>query len=220
MKKNLNEEVVRMKQIMGLNEEPVDLNTYNDETSIIEDIKRVGTTNDGNPITSMKLNTFIPNVGSENEGNKVKIEIIIGWEPNGATKFKSYRNGKRVYEYRVNYIVDIKSDVELDKELLNTIRIIFVNHPTPYDLVSKIYAPYRQKFDKVNFNKIYDNAKKDEQELEDVLSAEAHQQVEPKVQDAPQKPIENKPPQIDNKPETPKKGGNGMWTSTTSWASE
>ena len=205
---------------MGLNEEPVDLNTYNDETSIIEDIKRVGTTNDGNLITSMKLNTFIPNVGSENEGNKVKIEIIIEWEPTAGTKAKLYRRNKRLHEYTAKSIVDIKSDVELDKELLNTIQRVFVDRPTPYDLVSRFYMPYSQKFDSVNFDSIFKNAKKDQEELEAVLSGEPHQQAEPEVQDAPQKPIENKPSQIDNKPETPKKGGNSMWTSTTSWASE
>jgi hypothetical protein len=224
MKKNLNEQVTRIKQMMGINEDRVDLNTYNDETSIIEDIKRVGTTNDGNPITSMMLNTFIPNVGSETEGNKVKIEIIIEWKPNDATKFKSYRNGKRVYEYRVKSIVDIKSDVELDRELLNTIRRVFVNHPTPYDLVNRIYMPYHQKFGNVNFDSIYNNVKKDKEELEDVLSGEPHQQAEPEVQDAPEKETKkilarkfDEKPQVDVAPE---KETNKLWTSTSSWASE
>ena len=211
MKNNITENINRIKQVMGLNEERVDLNTYKDESSIIEDVKLVSTTEDGNHVTSMKVNTFIPTPGSESEGDKVKIELILVWEPNDSTKFKSYRNNKRISEYRMKSVVDIKSEVELDEQLMFTLRQILSGHPTPYDLVGRIYAPYTQKYTKPgDFDKIHDNFKKDKEELENVLSGHVSQQVEPEVQNEPE---------ITSEPEKEIKK-NDMWTSTSSWASE
>lgn len=212
MKKNINEQVSRIKQMMGLNEERVDLNDYKDESSIIEDIKLVSAAEDGSRITSMKINTFIPTPNSEVEGNKVKIEFILKWEK---YNYWSMEKGRRVDEYKLKSIVEIKSDVELDEKLNKTLVALFSGHPTPRDLVGRLYTPYSSKFSKntTDFDKIYNNVKKDREELERVLSGEVSQEAEPEMQDAPmvEPEVSSETPQ-----EKPSKGNN-MWSSTSSW---
>jgi hypothetical protein len=208
-----------MKKMMGINEERVNLNDYKDKSSIIEDIKRIGTSKDGNPITSMKMNTFIPMPNSESEGDKVKIEVILEWKP------ELYGNKKYLRGFNMKSVVDIKSDVELDEPLVKTILIVFSsqNRPSPHDLISRIYAPYLTQRAKniKDIDKIMNNIKKDNDALEKVLFGDLPRPSEPKIKNTPSvKPkVQDTPviePEVNNEPPQ-EKPSNDIWSSTSSW---
>ena len=215
MKKNLNEQVSRIKQMMGINEEKVNLNNYKDESSIIEDIKRVGTTDDGYPITSMKLNTFVPNEDSAREGNSVKIEVILEWE------IEHNRLTRNSHGFRLRKVSSIITDVGLGDTLMKYLREKFSNQPTPKKLVENIYGPYMIDTTSKgieHFNKVFENAFKDTEILMSVLLGDESEQAEPEVQDAP-----NVSTEVPNEPEMAPEteiNKNNTWTSTSSWASE
>jgi hypothetical protein len=200
MKKNLNEQVSRIKQMMGINEANVNLDDYKDESSIIEDIKRVGTTDDGYPITSMKLNTFVPNADSQTEGNSVKIEVILEWESDTSTKY--------VDGFKLKNVSGVIADVGLGEKSMKKLRSMFSGHPTPKDLVGSIYGPFLINSSGKGFDytdKILDNMLKDTKILVNVLTGEQTQQAEPEIQDAPEVAPER---EIDK---------SDTWTSNSSW---
>lgn len=216
MKKNLNEQVSRIKQMMGINEAYINnIDDYKDESSIIEDIKRVGTTDDGYPITSMKLNTFIPNADSATEGNGVKIEVILEWE------VALNKETRESHGFRLRKVSSIISDVGLGQIFMKYLREKFANQPTPKKLVQNIYGPYlinATSKGSEHFHKVFDNIFKDTDILMNVLKGDESEQAEPEVQDAP-----NVSPEVPNEPEmAPEReiNKNDTWTSNSSWASE
>ena len=72
--KTLNEQVSRIKQMMGINEEDINLDSYKEEIKIIKDIEHVGTSEEGNPIIAITVNSFIGKTGSP-EGQKIEIKV-------------------------------------------------------------------------------------------------------------------------------------------------
>lgn len=211
MKKNINEQVTRIKQMMGLSEVYINnIDDYKDESSIIEDIKRVGTTDDGYPITSMKLNTFIPNADSATEGNGVKIEVILEWE------VELNKETRESHGFRLRKVSSIISDVGLGQIFMKYLREKFSNQPTPKKLVQNIYGPYlinSTSKGSEHFHKVFDNIFKDTDILMKVLLGDETEKVDPKIENEPT--IE---PEVSNDPsqEKPSKGSGG-WTSTSSW---
>ena len=198
MNKNINEQVSRIKQMMGLNEERVDLNDYKDESSIVEDIKRVGTTSDGAPITSMKLNAYVPTKKSQTEGVKVKFEVILEWQVDTSTKYKN--------RYRLKKVSGIVADRGLNSDaLMLHLGTMLAGNPTPHDMMMEIYRPFLNQYrDNEEYReKILNNIDKDRDVLLGVLSGKMSPEAEPNMN--------NEPPQ-----EKPSKG-NDMWTSTSSW---
>lgn len=179
---NLNEQISRIREMMNLNEDRVNLTNYTDESNIIQDVKRIGGRKEGHPVTSMKINTFLPDANSNEQGQKVVIEVILEWEPTEGTKYGHFRNGKPVKEYTVKSILDVKSNIELDRQVISYLEKIFVPRSSPYDIVSKIYQPYSYKFgyDRVTLDKVFNNVKRDQKELENTLVG-PEQQVEPEM---------------------------------------
>ena len=212
MKKNLNEQVSRIKQMMGINEASVNLDDYKDVSSIIEDIKRVGTTDDGYPITSMKLNTFVPNADSQTEGNSVKIEVILEWER------EHNRLTRNSHGFRLRKVSSIITDVGLGETLMKYLREKFSNQPTPKKFVENIYGPYMLDTTSKgieHFNKVFENAFKDTEILMNVLLGDESEQAEPEIQDAP-----NVSPEVPNEPKVaPEReiDKNDTWKSNSSW---
>lgn len=199
MKKNINEQVSRIKQMMGLNEDRINLDDYKDDSSIIEDIKRVGTTDDGYPIISMKLNTFIPNADSLREGNSVKIEIILEWE------VELNKETRDSHGFRLRKVSSIITDVGLGEIFMKYLREKFANQPTPKKLVQNIYGPYlinSTSKGSEHLHKVFDNAYKDTDILMKVLLGDETEKIDLNIDN---EPSQEKPPK-----------GSGRWTSTSS----
>jgi hypothetical protein len=221
-KQTLNEQTSRIKKIMGLNEGEVNLNTYKEETPILEDIKRIGTSNDGKPLISMVVNTFVPNEGSDDEGQSVKIKVTTEWNVHEKTHY-----GIPKTSFSINKFVNIDSNVPLSDDVVRSIKIIFREHTGLKDLLNILYRAYFLKFQNDNGNirykyreKILDNLKRDMKMVEHALLSdesyqeEIPQEMEPKVDDTTK---EN--PSVGNIPKEPIKD-KSYWTSNNSWASE
>jgi len=221
MKHTLNEQMSRIKQMMGLNEAEVDLNTYKEETPILQDIKREGTSGEGNPIISMVVNTFIPYNGGDvngdyKSGQSVKIKVVTEWKVYHTTHYRTPRE-----TFSLKKCLDVTSDVNLTDNVIGSIKHIFREHTRSGELLDKIYGPYFYEHIKSSGvhteygNKIIDNIKQNKETLERLLLSD-----EPSQEEIPQdKPLSNPTTDNDTPTEEPK-NNNSMWNSTSSWASE
>jgi hypothetical protein len=177
--KSLNEQVSRIKKMMGINESEIDLNNYKEETPILEDIKLIGTSDEGNPLVSMVINTYIPNVaGDYNSGQSAKIKVVTEWNVRQKSHYRVMRT-----HFSIKKCLDVTSDVNLRNEVISGIKFIFREHTKLEDLLNTIYQPYFLKFrhDREYGEKIIDNLKKDKNTLENLLSLDS-----PSQEDAPQ----------------------------------
>lgn len=190
---------------MGLDENEIDITTYKDESDIVEDIKLVGTSDDNNPIISMTINTFIPESPDSTKGQKIKVNVTSEWKIVVEKKMK---------QYSVKEIVDIKSDTKLGDEIVYSLKSIF--RGTAIDLMNKLYRPYMRLH------------QSDEQHIEKLIKYRHDNSVIlknllPEIEDPffkkTKQPTEKVKPSVDNKTsEEPSKPS--MWTSTSSWASQ
>lgn len=211
----------RIKQMMGLNEAEVDLNTYKEETPILQDMKREGTSGEGNPIISMVVNTFIPYNGGDvngdyKSGQSVKIKVVTEWKVYHTTHYRTPRE-----TFSLKKCLDVTSDVNLTDNVIGSIKHIFREHTRSGELLDKIYGPYFYEHIKSSGvhteygNKIIDNIKQNKETLERLLLSD-----EPSQEEIPQdKPLSNPTTDNDTPTEEPK-NNNSMWNSTSSWASE
>jgi hypothetical protein len=210
MKQNLNEQVSRIKKMMGLNEEDVNLNSYKEESNIIGNIERVGTSENGNPIIAITMNSFLPNKDSKSEGQKIEIKVTAEWEQYGRILKQTY-----VIKSVNNVSTNVESIDPNNIYKSSFLWFIFMKNNSVEDVVGGIYKPYLELHnnDKDYKEKIYRNMNNDERRLKNVLSGESSQQVEPEIQDTPiiEPEVSNEPPQ-----EKPLKS-NSPWTSTSSW---
>jgi len=207
--------------MMGLNEAEVDLNTYKEETPILQDIKREGTSGEGNPIISMVVNTFIPYNGGDvngdyKSGQSVKIKVVTEWKVYHTTHYRTPRE-----TFSLKKCLDVTSDVNLTDNVIGSIKHIFREHTRSGELLDKIYGPYFYEHIKSSGvhteygNKIIDNIKQNKETLERLLLSD-----EPSQEEIPQdKPLSNPTTDNDTPTEEPK-NNNSMWNSTSSWASE
>ena len=165
--------------MMGINESEIDLNNYKEETPILEDIKLIGTSDEGNPLVSMVINTYIPNVaGDYNSGQSAKIKVVTEWNVRQKSHYRVMRT-----HFSIKKCLDVTSDVNLRNEVISGIKFIFREHTKLEDLLNTIYQPYFLKFrhDREYGEKIIDNLKKDKNTLENLLSLDS-----PSQEDAPQ----------------------------------
>jgi hypothetical protein len=203
MKQNLNEQITRIKNMMGINEEDINLDTYKEDSNIIKNVERVGVSDEGNPIISITLNSFMGQERGNPEGQKVEIKITLEFEK---------RLGSFGRSFGIKSVKNIVTDHETitGKDLFNNIsfKYIFLPHTSVDEMVQNIYKPYFKLHsnDKEYRDKIYTNMSSDEKLIVDVLTGETPKEtpmIEPEVS--------NEPPQ-----EKPSKG-NGGWSSTSSW---
>jgi hypothetical protein len=208
MKQNLNEQVSRIKKMMGLNEEDINLNDYKSESNIIENIERVGTSEEGNPIIAITMNSFLPKVIGNPKGQKFEVTVTAEWEQYGKI-LKS--------TYIIKSVNNVSTNVEsIDANNLyksSFLPFIFLKSNSVEDVIAGIYKPYMQLHndDKDYKEKIYRNMNNDERRLKSVLSGEELPNIEPTVDDT-----SKEEPPIDVK----KTNNDSMWSSTNSWASE
>jgi hypothetical protein len=191
--KTLNEQVTRIKQMMGINESEIDLNTYKEETPILQDIKREGTSGEGNPIISMVINTYIPYNddvnGDYKSGQSVKIKVVTEWKVYHTTHYRTPRE-----TFSIKKCLDVTSDVNLTDNVIGSIKHIFREHTRSGELLDKIYGPYFYEHIKSSGvhtehgNKIIDNIKQNKETLERLLLSN----------ETPQEEIPQDNPIIDN----------------------
>jgi hypothetical protein len=191
--KTLNEQVTRIKQMMGINESEIDLNTYKEETPILQDIKREGTSGEGNPIISMVVNTYIPYNddvnGDYKSGQSVKIKVVTEWKVYHTTHYRTPRE-----TFSIKKCLDVTSDVNLTDNVIGSIIHIFREHTRSGELLDKIYGPYFYEHIKSSGvhteygNKIIDNIKQNKETLERLLLSN----------ETPQEEIQQDNPIIDN----------------------
>ena len=129
MKQNLNEQVTRIKKMMGINEqsagyvdddmvEPVD---YELNEPIIKEIKRIDA-DDEIATISMVFNVRVPN------GENAQLTIISKWN----------RNPKFVVE-----VIDMFSDIDIDDKTYDFIgRGLLRRRTTLTEFLDMIYRPY------------------------------------------------------------------------------
>jgi hypothetical protein len=203
MKKNINEQISRIKQMMGLNEEDVNLDTYKEDSNIIKNVERVGVSDEGNPIVAITLNSFMGQERGNPEGQKIEIKITLEFEK---------RPGSFGRSFSIKSVKNIVTDHETitGKYIFNDILFKYIFFPHTYvdEMVRNIYKPYLKLHsnDKEYSDKIYTNMSSDEKLIVDVLTGETPEEtpmIEPEVS--------NEPPQE----KTLK--GNGGWSSTSSW---
>ena len=186
--KTLNEQVTRIKQMMGINESEIDLNTYKEETPILQDIKREGTSGEGYPIISMVVNTYIPYDNGDNKsGQSVKIKVITEWKVNNTTHYRTPRES-----FFLKKCLDVTSDVNLTDNVIDSVKHIFRENQKSSDLLNRIYGPYFTQHVK-SWNteygdKIVNNMKQNQETLEWLLLSD----------ETPQEEIPQDNPTIDN----------------------
>jgi hypothetical protein len=202
MKQNLNEQITRIKNMMGINEEDLNLDTYKEDSNIIKNVERVGVSEGGNPIIAITISSFIGERGNP-EGQKIEIKITLEFEK---------RLGSFGRSFGIKSVKNIVTDHETitGKYIFNDIsfKYIFLPHTSVDEMVRNIYKPYYKLHsnDKEYRDKIYTNMSSDEKLIVDVLTGETPEEtpmIEPEVS--------NEPPQ-----EKPLKGNSG-WSSTSSW---
>lgn len=179
MKKNLNEELSRIKNMMGLNEQgsgwfddedvtdstpegdKIDLDTYKEESPIIADVKRVGESDNGNSILSIDLNAFVGDANSRNTGTPATITVTVEFSKD------KYGNAK------VRNVTDVQSTVKLDGMTIDYIKNLFRYGTMVYEVINRIYIPYYLKFsdDKEYREKIRRNEKEDVKRIERALDS-------------------------------------------------
>ena len=203
MKQNLTEQVTRIKQMMGINEEDVNLDSYKEDTKIIKNVEYVGTSEEGNPIIDITVNSFIGQHGNP-EGQKIEIKVTTEWKK---TK-KSFR-----HSFMINSIKNVVTNNENVKgsDILNNTHLsfIFMKFNTIDEVGKGLYEPYLKLHgnDKEYREKIYRNMSSDEKLIMDVLSSGESQNVEPTVDDT----------QIEEPKINDIKPSNSPWSSTSSW---
>lgn len=198
--KTLNEQVSRIKQMMGINEEDINLDSYKEEIKIIKDIEHVGTSEEGNPIIAITVNSFIGKTGSP-EGQKIEIKVTTEWEK---------RDKLSRHPFMIKSIKDVVTNNEniTGEDVLNNtyLRLIFMKYNNVNDVANGLYEPYLKLHsnDKEYREKIYHNKNIDEKLIMNTLLGNESQNVD----DTPKEE-----PTIDN-------NKTGMWSSTSSWSSE
>ena len=208
---NLQENIQRIKQVMGLNEDVVDMNTYDSNEDIIKNISIKGKTPDGNVLINMEMSMFIPTTKSE--GLKHTLKVITEWDD------------------RMR-IVDVKHISLTDAEPNNK-KIVMVWHMivfklkseifkvglTVEDVMHNIYAPYRQH---ISDKKNSDNFEVIKQSVNEVIKAQKRsvRKLERMLQSAFGKDVQE-PTNVEPEAEpTPEPKDKSIWTSSNSWASE
>lgn len=191
--KTLNEQVTRIKQMMGINESEIDLNTYKEEAPILQDIKREGTSGEGNPIISMVVNTYIPYNddvnGDYKSGQSVKIKVVTEWKVFHTTHYRTPRES-----FSLKKCLDVTSDVNLTDNVIGSIKHIFRENQKSWKLINEIYHPYFYEHIKSSGlqtkygDKIIDNIKQNIETLERLLLSD----------ETPQEEIPQDNPTIDN----------------------
>ena len=181
--KTLNEQVTRIKQMMGINESEIDLNTYKEEAPILQDIKREGTSGEGNPIISMVINTYIPYNddvnGDYKSGQSVKIKVVTEWKVFHTTHYRTPRES-----FFLKKCLDVTSDVNLTDNVIGSIKHIFRENQKSGDLIKEIYRPYFMEHIKSSGiqtkygDKIIDNIKQNKETLERLLLSDETSQEE------------------------------------------
>ena len=206
MKQNLNEQITRIKNMMGLNEEDLNLDTYKEDSNIIKNVERVGVSEEGNPIIAITLSSFIGEHGNP-EGQKVEIKITLEFEKTRGIFGRSFS---------IKSVKNIVTDHETitGKYIFNDIsfKYIFFPHTSVDEMVHNIYKPYYKLHsnDKEYRNKIYHNISSDVKLIMDVLMDETPDKT-PEETPMIEPEVSNEPPQ-----EKPLKD-NGGWSSTSSW---
>lgn len=212
MKENLIEEIVRIKKMMNLNEEPVDLSTYDSDEDIIRKMEVLEKLPNGNVLIDMELNVFVPdNSRDNNKGTKRVIRVVTEWD-------------KR-YE-----ITDVKSaefiggDVDKDFEgalIYNINHVFFKKHTNFQNIIRGIYSPYYLQ-DKIK--RMRDNTavifaiKKRISELNAMLDDAFNDGDFPVKQKQVKKdPVVNKPQLEPAQKAASEPKNNGGWSSTNSW---
>ena len=207
MKQNLTEQVTRIKHMMGINEEDINLNSYKEDSNIIKNVERVGTSDEGNPIVAVTINSFMGQERGNPEGQMVEIKITLEFEK---------RRGIFGRSFSIKSVKNIVTDNETitGKYIFSNIffKYIFFPHTSVDEMVHNIYKPYYELHsnDKEYRNKIYHNISSDVKLIMDVLMDETPDKT-PEETPMIEPEVSNEPPQ-----ENPSKGGGG-WSSTSSW---
>ena len=204
---------------MGLNEEPVDLDTYNSNEDIIKSMKIVERLPNGNVLINMKLSIFIPTVKSQ--GLKHTLTITNEWD-----------SSMRIVSSKDLFLIDAEPD---DKDIMMAWYVIRykLTHETfrkglsVEDLMHNLYAPYRS-FNKDRRDSVeYEVFKHTEREnikaqkrsvrkLERLIQSPINTKVKQPTNVQPDVSVDNVQEPVDD---TQQKN-NSLWTSTSSWASE
>jgi hypothetical protein len=195
MKKNLNEQISRMKNMMGLNEDQINMDEYNEEDDVIVNITRVGKSKNKNPILSFVIRAFIPST-STNEGETTLITVVVEWEEHDK-HVKWSRTGEKRKVFYVKKLISINSDIQLDNLTENYLREIFKESSLNEidNVLNKIYSPYRYLLKK----------KGGDYEKQDNMLSKYHNENASKIENLI---MSKKEPITDKK---------SMWTSTNTW---
>jgi hypothetical protein len=221
MKQNLNEQMSRIKSMMGLNEEKIKLSDYNSEDDVIKDIylvrkdKRYAT-------IAFHINTIIFDRNDKTQsgvGEKVTFIAEVAFEATGRIAF--------VYDVDVDPSTseDVKNDwiaISYYQDFIE--KSVFSVGRDFNDALERIYNPFLSWATTNNkpqdyIEKIIENRRKNKEKILSLLrdakdEALSNLSKEPKVKDEPKMDVTPK--------EEPKKDTSkgDMWTSTSSWASE
>ncbi len=226
MKKNLNEEIGRIKQVMGLNEKEIDMTNYKfvEEDDPIKDMSIVDIEGEASGKVAtvlIKMRVFVPN--EEDKG--VSYKGLFGGSKGRQMVFDFY-----VMFDRGDHVVKVvKSEVEdamgMNKNYLDYWKTVagnmtFKEGVKIENVMFRIYDGYLKMLDdeEINvkmgaLNRMKRNTRKLEAMLGDAFME--HDNVNPSHPQRVKEPEVKKEPEIDNTPKN-----NDMWTSTNSWASE
>jgi hypothetical protein len=173
MGEQLNEQLNRIKKVMSsiinedfqmsnIGEEKVDLNSYNEVTKIIDNIHCVGS-EDGDPIISMDISTFIPDEDQNNTGDKIIVKAITVWETYTKTSNNNISN-----IYKLVSLKNLEPEVPVHEKYLNLMRTYFVDGNDVNEFMNKLYRGYLIKSSELG-NDSYENVVNTERENKEEL---------------------------------------------------
>lgn len=221
MKNNIYENIHRIKEVMGLNEELIDLDAYDSNEDIIKSMKIVDTLPNGNVLINIKLDLFIPI--SKSQGLKHLLTITNEWD-----------SSMRIVDSRDVFLINSDSTDKYLQQAWHVIRYtltheIFRKGLSVEELMHNIYTPYREhnknRRDSVG-HEAYKHTERENikahkrsiRKLERLIQSASlnNTNVQQPTNVEPDMSVDNAQEPVDN---TPQKNNN-LWTSTSSWASE
>jgi len=230
MKKNLNEELTRIKEVMGLNEKEIDLKNYKfvDDDDPIKEMRVINVEGEANRKVAtvlIKTRVYVPNQELEDKGGPHK--GIFGGAKGRQMVFDFYTMFNR--SDRVVKILKIEveegtdttgfSENYLDYWKTTLGGVIFKEGVDAKSLMSRIYDGYLAMIEDEEINVkmgALNSMKKNARRLENMI-ADAFMEHD---RDNPlQHPQRVKEPEVKDEPKMDVSKGD-MWTSTSSWASE
>jgi hypothetical protein len=227
---NLNDEerkqIMEMHKLHGykkpLNEESINLDTYNGDKDIITEISLISVSEDGNPITKIILKSGLSKSENKNLIESTNITVICEWMLMGEKI--PYSRGHNGTYFVIKNVIDIKSDVPLNELENDYVKNIFKKGEISRDVIGNIYIPYIRFLndkksdymtweDKQIVNKIFDYSFINKNKLDDFLFM-----TQKNVKKNKKQPIyKKKDSSIDKNSPIDKKS---MWTSTNTWSSK